>query len=57
MNIVFTGGGTGGHLFPLIAVRREVRRLYPKDDIVFHYVGPKDEESFYYCHKKGLKFT
>lgn len=28
MKIVFTGGGTGGHIFPLIAVVREIKSLY-----------------------------
>jgi len=28
MKIVFTGGGTGGHIFPLIAVVREIKILY-----------------------------
>ena len=41
--IVFTGGGSGGHLTPLIAVAREIRRLHPKDDVSIFYIGPKDE--------------
>jgi len=28
MKIIFTGGGTGGHIFPLIAVVREIKSLY-----------------------------
>lgn len=42
MKILFTGGGTGGHVFPLVAIVREIRRLYPKK-IEFYYLGPKDE--------------
>ena len=29
MKILFTGGGTGGHVFPLVAIAREIRRIYP----------------------------
>jgi UDP-N-acetylglucosamine--N-acetylmuramyl-(pentapeptide) pyrophosphoryl-undecaprenol N-acetylglucosamine transferase len=43
MKIVFTGGGSGGHVSPLIAIIREIRRIYPKKDLEFYYVGPKDE--------------
>jgi UDP-N-acetylglucosamine--N-acetylmuramyl-(pentapeptide) pyrophosphoryl-undecaprenol N-acetylglucosamine transferase len=32
---VFTGGGTGGHLFPGIAVAQELRRRQPSSQIVF----------------------
>lgn len=42
MKILFTGGGTGGHVFPIIAIVREVRKIYPKDKLEFYYIGPKD---------------
>ncbi len=45
MKILFTGGGTGGHVFPIVATVREIRRIYPKKDLEFYYVGPKDEFS------------
>lgn len=43
MKILFTGGGTGGHVYPIVAIVREIRRLYPKNDLKFYYLGPKDE--------------
>jgi len=43
MKILFTGGGTGGHLFPIVAIVREIRRIYPKKNLKFYYMGPKDE--------------
>lgn len=39
MRIVFIGGGTGGHVFPIIAVAREIRRAHP--DAELFYVGPR----------------
>jgi len=45
MKILFTGSGTGGHVFPLVAIAREIRRIYPKKDLEFYYLGPKDEFS------------
>jgi UDP-N-acetylglucosamine--N-acetylmuramyl-(pentapeptide) pyrophosphoryl-undecaprenol N-acetylglucosamine transferase len=45
MKILFTGSGTGGHVFPLVAIVREIRRIYPKKDLEFYYLGPKDEFS------------
>ncbi len=42
MKILFTGGGSGGHIFPIIAISRELRRLYEKDDLHFDYIGPSN---------------
>lgn len=42
MKIIFTGGGTGGHIFPIIAVIREIRRSTDQE-IEFYYLGPKHE--------------
>src|SRR3989338_5878716 len=42
MRILFTGGGTGGHLFPIIAITREIKRLSGNENIAFSYIGPKD---------------
>ena len=41
MKILFTGGGTAGHVIPVVAVVRELRKL--GFDSKFFYLGPKDE--------------
>jgi len=41
MKIVFTGGGTGGHIFPIIAIIRELRKI--SNEFEFFYIGPRDE--------------
>lgn len=44
MRLLFTGGGTGGHIFPLIAIARELRKLLPAEEIEFFYLGPNKPE-------------
>ncbi len=45
MRILFTGGGTGGHFFPIIAVTREIKRIAEEERILekdLYYMGPDD---------------
>ncbi len=67
MKILFTGGGTGGHIVPIIAITREIRRTYPaplknkddgvyqKEDPQFFYIGPKDEFGSVLLSQEGIK--
>ena len=41
MRIVLTGGGTGGHIFPIVSVAKKVRELAPEGaDLEFLFLGP-----------------
>ncbi|MFA5095168.1 MAG: UDP-N-acetylglucosamine--N-acetylmuramyl-(pentapeptide) pyrophosphoryl-undecaprenol N-acetylglucosamine transferase [Candidatus Paceibacterota bacterium] len=49
MKIVFTGGGTGGHFYPIIAVAQKVNQIIDKEKIIgvkLYYVSdnPYDKE-------------
>lgn len=41
MKIIFTGGGTGGHIFPIIAIARAIKRIGPSS-LELIYIGPED---------------
>jgi UDP-N-acetylglucosamine--N-acetylmuramyl-(pentapeptide) pyrophosphoryl-undecaprenol N-acetylglucosamine transferase len=43
IKIVFTGGGTIGHLGPILAIKEELEALDKNQQILFYYIGPKDE--------------
>lgn len=52
MKIVFTGGGTGGHFYPIIAVAQKVNEIIDKDKILgakLYYFsdGPYDKEMLF----------
>lgn len=52
--IIFTGGGTGGHIFPLIAIVRELKKIIPQEKIDILYIGPKDNLSKDYMEREGI---
>ena len=41
INIIISGGGTGGHIYPAIAIANEIKLRYPEAKILF--VGAKDK--------------
>ncbi|MFH1366047.1 MAG: UDP-N-acetylglucosamine--N-acetylmuramyl-(pentapeptide) pyrophosphoryl-undecaprenol N-acetylglucosamine transferase [Patescibacteria group bacterium] len=51
--ILFTGGGTAGHIFPIIAVVREMRKM--GSDAKFFYAGPKDDFGEIILSQEGIK--
>ena len=41
INIIISGGGTGGHIYPAIAIANEIKLRYPEAKILF--IGAKDK--------------
>lgn len=56
MRILLAGGGTGGHVYPLIAVVRELKKASADNNfpVDLHYLGPKDQYSKE-LEKEGVK--
>ncbi|HQJ59679.1 MAG TPA: glycosyltransferase, partial [bacterium] len=54
---IFTGGGSGGHVSPALAVAAELKRKYPSSNIL--YVGVKNKAEGLMVPKAGipLKFV
>jgi UDP-N-acetylglucosamine--N-acetylmuramyl-(pentapeptide) pyrophosphoryl-undecaprenol N-acetylglucosamine transferase len=56
MKIIFTGGGSGGHVFPIIAIARELKKLYQGNrKLEIFYVGPKDNLTASLLHQEGIE--
>lgn len=51
---LFAGGGTGGHLYPAIAVADEIKKLKPESQIIF--VGTKSKIEGRVVPKLGYEF-
>ncbi len=52
MKIVLTGGGTGGHFYPIVAVAESIRKITKADRLIeptLYYMGPKqyDEKALF----------
>jgi len=53
LNILLSGGGTGGHIYPAIAIANELKARYP--DAKFLFVGAKDRMEMEKVPQNGYK--
>ena len=54
LSILFAAGGTGGHLFPALAIAEEVKRTHP--DVRIDFVGTKGKIEARVIPEKGFAF-
>ena len=54
-NILLAAGGTGGHLFPALAIAEEIRKKSPNATVLF--VGTKDKIEARVVPQRGFAFT
>jgi UDP-N-acetylglucosamine--N-acetylmuramyl-(pentapeptide) pyrophosphoryl-undecaprenol N-acetylglucosamine transferase len=54
VKVIFAGGGTGGHVFPAIAIADEVKKLDPSAEILF--IGTKEKIESRLIPQKGYVF-
>lgn len=55
LSILFAAGGTGGHLYPAIAIAEEIKKLRPGTTIAF--VGTKNKIEARVVPEKGFAFS
>ncbi len=53
MRILLTGGGTGGHLFPLLSVAQEIKKE-SKEPVEFLFIGPCNNFSDQILKQNGI---
>lgn len=51
--VVLAGGGTGGHVYPLLAILEEVKRRHPNYRII--YIGKAGKAEDYIIPKEGIQ--
>ena len=51
--IILSGGGTGGHIYPAIAIANELKSRYPESEVLF--VGAKDRMEMEKVPQAGYK--
>ncbi|MDD3491830.1 MAG: UDP-N-acetylglucosamine--N-acetylmuramyl-(pentapeptide) pyrophosphoryl-undecaprenol N-acetylglucosamine transferase [Candidatus Pacebacteria bacterium] len=57
IRLMLTGGGSGGHTFPLIAVAREFKKIAQERNLPFElfYIGPDDFTLPYILKEQGIE--
>ncbi len=55
MKILFTGGGSAGHIFPIIAIVRKIKENPRAKNIEFLYIGPRDKFSSSLLVREGIE--
>jgi UDP-N-acetylglucosamine--N-acetylmuramyl-(pentapeptide) pyrophosphoryl-undecaprenol N-acetylglucosamine transferase len=53
--VVITTGGTGGHIFPALAVTDEIRARYPETEVMF--IGSRNGREERMAESAGLRFV
>src|SRR5688572_12803463 len=53
LKVIISGGGTGGHIYPAVAVAQELQKRIPDIDILF--VGASDRMEMEKVPKAGFK--
>lgn len=54
MKVIVSGGGTGGHIYPAIAIIEELKKRYPNIEIL--YIGKNDSMEESIAKEMGLNF-
>ncbi len=60
MRLLFTGGGSGGHITPIVAVIRELKQIASREqilDLQFFYAGPEDDFAKNLLREEGVTFV
>lgn len=55
MRVIISGGGTGGHIFPAIAIAEEIKRSHP--DAQIHFVGAEGKMEMKKVPKAGFPIS
>jgi UDP-N-acetylglucosamine--N-acetylmuramyl-(pentapeptide) pyrophosphoryl-undecaprenol N-acetylglucosamine transferase len=55
LKVLLIGGGTGGHLYPLLTVARKIKELKGEENVKFLYIGPINKFSKEILKENGIK--